>query len=55
MFYCNKLPFGIIPRNRFLNIKTMNIISFYNEDEIAFYLKWHVKNIMKKHQKVIYF
>ena len=35
MFYCNELPFGIIPANRLLNIETMNIVSFYYEDEIA--------------------
>ena len=35
MFYWNELPFGIIPANRLLNIETMNIVSFYYEDEIA--------------------
>ena len=35
MFYCNELPFGIISPNRFLNIETMNIISFYDEKEMA--------------------
>ena len=37
MFYCNDLPFGIIPRSFFLNTETMNIISSYNEDEIALF------------------
>ena len=33
----NDLPFGIIPRSLFLNTETMNIISSYNEDEIALF------------------
>ena len=37
MFYCNELPFGIISPNRFLNIETMNIISFYDEKEMALF------------------
>ena len=37
MFYCNELPFRIIPLNRFLNIETMNTVSSYDEDEIALF------------------
>ena len=36
MFYCDKLSFGIIPPNRFLNVKTMNIVSSYAENEYQF-------------------
>ena len=33
MFYHNELPFGIISSSSYLNIETMNIISFDMETE----------------------
>ena len=37
IFYCDELPFEVMPLNRYLNIETMNIISFYDVDEIALF------------------
>ena len=37
MFYCDELPFGIISSNRFFNIETINIISSYDENEMALF------------------
>ena len=33
MLYCDELLFGIIPPNRFFNIKTINIIFSYDEED----------------------
>ena len=35
--YCDELPFGIISFKGYLNIETMNIIPYYDENEIALF------------------
>ena len=37
MFYCNELLFGIISPNGFIYNETMNIISFYDKNEMTLY------------------
>ena len=37
MFYCNELPFLIKHPNCFINIETMDIISYDDEDEITLF------------------
>ena len=35
--YCDELPFGIISFKGYLNIETMNIIPYYDENEIGLF------------------